>query len=175
MTSEIRPNMEATGGPEQISRQASRRRFLRLAALATAGAAVGTGGRPAHATPPSGLGARTDLAVGRLEDGVTMASHGASDFHIVHAVVLPGADSGWHTHPGTQLDIVTKGTVTVYLDGADCDPVTVEAGNAVFVPAGVAHRARNEGSEPAEGYLTYLVAAGAAARNEADEPDNCQN
>ncbi|MGH9042506.1 MAG: cupin domain-containing protein [Acidimicrobiia bacterium] len=168
-----RTDIDATSAPEQGS-AASRRQFLGLAALATAGVViVGTGVDHAHATPPSGDMTRTDLAVGRLKDGVTMAMHGPSDFHIVHVVLQPGADSGWHTHPGTALDIVTSGTMTWYFGGADCDPVTVDAGSAVFVPGGVAHKARNEGSKPADVYVTYLVAAGAVPRNDAAEPDNC--
>lgn len=172
MTSVTRAG-EAMTVPEPDSSEASRRKFLGLAALATAGVVIGPGVKPALATPPSGDLTRTDLALGRLEQGVTMATHGPSDFHIVHVVLQPGADSGWHTHPGTALDIVTSGTMTWYFGDTDCDPVTVDAGSAVFVPAGVAHIARNEGSEPADLYVTYLVAAGAHPRNDAVEPDKC--
>jgi hypothetical protein len=41
------------------------------------------------------------------------------------------------------------------------------------VPAGVAHLAANEGSEPAEIYVTYLVAAGAEPRVDAEKPAGC--
>lgn len=173
MTSVSGEGTKGASAPEDTGSGASRRQFLGLAvALATAGVAVG-GAKPALATPPSGEVTRTDLAVGRFDDGFTMATNGPSDFHIAHVVLEPGADSGWHTHPGAALDIVTSGALTWYFGGSDCDPARVEAGHAMFVPAGVAHIGRNEGSEPAEVYVTYLVAAGAAPRNDAAEPDNC--
>jgi quercetin dioxygenase-like cupin family protein len=159
--------------------ESSRREFLELATLMAAGAAIGTGAvlgvgsLPVGATPPTGEIKRTPLAVGRLKDGISMATNGPSDFHIQRVVIEPGGGSGWHTHPGTALDVVTKGTVTAYVDGDDCDPIEFEAGQAFFVPPGVAHMARNEGSEPAEVYITYLVAAGAEPRTDAPKPDGC--
>jgi quercetin dioxygenase-like cupin family protein len=159
---------------EAISETSSRRQFLERAALVTTGIAVaGTGVEPAWATPPSGKLTRTELAKGRLAEKITVATNGATDFHIHQVVIEPGADSGWHTHPGTALDIVKSGKVTAYLGGGDCKPVTYEAGQAIFVPPGVVHLARNEGSVPAEIYVTYLVGAGANPRGEAEKPANC--
>lgn len=174
MTFTTHPSTAGTVVSEHPGTGVSRRQLLGLAALATAGVVAGPGGGPAFATPPAGDVTRNGLAIGRLQEAVTMATHGPSDFHIVYVVLQPGADSGWHTHPGTALDIVTRGTMTWYLGGTECDPVTVGAGSAVFVPAGVAHMARNRGSEPAEIYVTYLVAAGAVPRNDAEEPANCK-
>jgi quercetin dioxygenase-like cupin family protein len=151
----------------------SRRQFLELATVVATGVVVGGMAERAGATPPTGTVTRTPLAQGRLEDRITVATQGASDFHIQQVVVQPGSDSGWHTHPGTALDIVKSGTITAYIDGADCKPLTVEAGQAFFVPAGVTHMAANEGTEPAEIYVTYLVAAGTAPRAEADPPASC--
>ena len=159
---------------DTADRPATRRQFLEMAALVTTGVVVVGGADPAGATPPTGTSTRTELAQGRLDEDITLATNGATDFHIHRVVVEPGADSGWHTHPGTALDIVTSGTVTAYVAGVDCRPRTVDAGQAIFVPAGVAHLARNEGSVPAEIYVTYLVAAGAAPRTDAEPPGNCQ-
>lgn len=162
------------GTESGMGSEATRRQFFGLAALTTTGVVLsGVGVPPAAATPPSGALTREALAQGRLADGVTMATNGPSDFHIHRVVVEPGADSGWHTHPGTALDIVTAGTVTVYVDGDGCEPRQVGPGEAVFLPAGVAHLARNEGSGPAEIYVTYLVAAGAEPRGDVAAPEGC--
>jgi quercetin dioxygenase-like cupin family protein len=159
---------------EGISEASTRRQFLGRAALMTTGIAVaGAGVESAWATPPAGKMTRNELATGRLAENMTVATTHPTDFHINQVVFEPGADSGWHTHPGTALDIVKSGTVTVYVQGPDCKPVTIEAGRAVFVPAGVPHLARNQGSVPAEVYVTYLVDAGAPPRTDAEKPANC--
>jgi quercetin dioxygenase-like cupin family protein len=151
--------------------ETSRRRFLELATVVATGVAIGGLTESAQATPPTGEVTRTPLAQGRLDDRITVSTQGPSDFHIQQVVVQPGADSGWHTHPGTALDIVKSGSITAYVDGADCNGVVVDAGQAFFVPAGVTHLARNQGSEPAEIYVTYLVAAGTEPRTDADKPE----
>ena len=159
---------------EATNEASTRRQFLELAALVTTGIAVaGTGLEPAWATPPAGKMDRHDLATGRLPDNITIATTHPMDFHISQVLFDPGADSGWHTHPGTALDIVKSGTITLYVEGVDCKPMTIEAGRAVFVPAGVRHLARNQGPGPAEVYVTYLVDAGAAPRVDAEKPANC--
>jgi quercetin dioxygenase-like cupin family protein len=163
--------------------EGTRREFLELATLlgtgvvlagAATGIVVGAGTGEAGATPPSGKLTRKELAVGRLDKNVTIETSGPTDFHIQHVVLEPGADSGWHTHPGIALDIVAAGTVTAYLDGEDCDPVKVEAGQAYLFPAGVTHLARNEGDERAEIYVTYLVVAGSDPRKDAEAPAGCE-
>lgn len=153
--------------------EATRREFLGLTALVTAGVVAGGAFQPAGATAPKGKVTRNELGLGRLAEPISVSTNGPSDFHIHQVILEPGADSGWHTHPGTALDIVKTGTVTAYFEGVDCEPVTVEAGQAFFVPAGVAHFAANEGSVAAEIYVTYLVAAGAAPRADAAPPANC--
>ena len=47
----------------------------------------------------------------------------------------PGASSGWHTHPGPEVSVITIGTV-VLQTAAECVPVNYGAGQAVFIPAG---------------------------------------
>ena len=44
----------------------------------------------------------------------------------------PGGSTGWHTHPGHSLIIVTAGTVTAYEgDDPDCTPHVYTAGDGV--------------------------------------------
>jgi quercetin dioxygenase-like cupin family protein len=163
--------------------EGTRREFLELATLLGAGVVlaggatglvIGAGEGPAGATPPTGKVTREEFAKGRLADAFKIQTSGPSDFHIQRVVLEPGADSGWHTHPGIALDIVKAGTVTAYLDDGKCEPVKVEAGQAFMFPAGVTHIARNEGKEPAEIYVTYLVTAGADPRKDAEAPANCK-
>ncbi len=163
--------------------EGTRREFLELATLLGAGVVlaggatglvIGAGAGPAGATPPAGKLTREEFAVGRLADAFKIQTAGPTDFHIQRVVLEPGADSGWHTHPGIALDVVKTGTVTAYLDDGDCKPVKVEAGQAFMFPAGVTHIARNEGGEPAEIFVTYLVTAGADPRKDADAPASCK-
>lgn len=162
--------------------EGTRREFLELATLlgtgvvlagGATGLVIGAAADRAGATPPSGKLTRKELAIGRLDDRIKVSTSGPSDFHIQHVVLEPGADSGWHTHPGVALDIITAGTLTAYLDEGECAPLKVSAGHAFFVPAGMTHLARNEGDEPAEIYVTYLVTAGADPRADADAPAAC--
>ena len=120
--------------------EGTRREFLELAGLlgagvvftgGAAGLVIGAGAGSAGATPPSGKLTREEFAKGRLADAFKIQTSGPTDFHIQRVVLEPGADSGWHTHPGIALDIVKKGTVTAYLDDGECKPVKVEAGRGV--------------------------------------------
>jgi quercetin dioxygenase-like cupin family protein len=162
--------------------EGTRREFLELATLlgtgvvlagGATGLVVGAGTGEAAATPPSGKLSRKELAVGRLDDRIKISTSGPTDFHIQHVVLEPGADSGWHTHPGIALDVVTTGTVTAYLEEGNCEPVRVGAGQAFLFPAGVRHLARNETDQPAEVYVTYLVGAGSDPRTDAEAPESC--
>lgn len=153
----------------------TRREFFELATVTTAAMVIAGTAGPAGATPPSGTVTRTPLAQGRLEERVSMATQGPTDFHIQLVVVEPGADTGWHSHPGIALDIVKSGALTWYVEGVECDGQRVDAGGAFFVPPGVTHLARNEGSKSAEVYITYIVAAGATPRTEAPKPENCSS
>ena len=163
--------------------EGTRREFLELATMLGAGVVfaggatglvIGAGEAPAGATPPTGKLTREEFAVGRLADAFKIQTSGPTDFHIQRVVLEPGADSGWHTHPGIALDVVKAGTVTAYLDDGQCKPTKVEAGQAFMFPAGVTHIARNEGKESAEIYVTYLVTAGADPRKDAAAPAGCK-
>jgi hypothetical protein len=92
------------------------------------------------------------------------------------------ASTGWHTHPGHSLIIVTSGTLTEY--EADCTPHVY-----AFVPGqpaptfvdpghGHVHIIRNEGSVPASTIAVQLVPYDpnkANRRIDAPAPGNCPN
>lgn len=67
----------------------------------------------------------------------------------------PGAFAPKHSHPGEEIAYVLQGTLEYQLD--DKSPVTLKAGDALFIPAGSAHSARNVGSGMASELATYIV------------------
>ena len=86
--------------------------------------------------------------------------------------------TGWHTHPGPSLVIVTQGSLTVY-DGDDpsCTPhvYTANTSNTSFldIGGGQVHLIRNESGAPAQTIAVQLIPAGAIRRQDADDPGNC--
>lgn len=72
--------------------------------------------------------------------------------------IAPGAVANWHRHPGEEVIYVIEGTLEYQLEGKS--PVTLRAGQVLFVPAGVAHKARNPGTTNGAELATYIVAKG---------------
>lgn len=69
----------------------------------------------------------------------------------------PGAYFPRHRHPGEEVIYVITGSIEYEVDGKW---VTVKAGEALFVPDGVVHAARNTGAEPAAELATYVLEKG---------------
>ena len=145
----------------------NRTRLLTLAWACVSLAGVGA----AIATPPSGGISRTDLAVGKVTDNINIQRAEPSDFHIMVVTLEPGANTGWHTHPGPEYSIVKAGAVRLTRDPR-CEPLTITAGQGVFIPDGTAHMAHNDGKEPAELYVTYTVPAGTTVLRQ-DVAEHC--
>jgi quercetin dioxygenase-like cupin family protein len=72
--------------------------------------------------------------------------------------IAPGAEAAWHRHPGEEVIYVVEGTLEYQLEGKKA--VTVRAGEVLFVPNGVAHRARNPGTTNGAELATYIVRKG---------------
>ncbi|MCA1368616.1 cupin domain-containing protein [Bradyrhizobium sp. BRP14] len=70
----------------------------------------------------------------------------------------PGAVSIKHSHPGEEVAYVLEGSLEYQLEGRS--PVTLHAGETLFIPAGVAHVAKNVGSGSAAELATYIVEKG---------------
>ncbi|MDK1489809.1 cupin domain-containing protein [Sinorhizobium sp. 7-81] len=70
----------------------------------------------------------------------------------------PGAVSIKHSHPGEEVAYVLEGSLEYQLEGRA--PVTLKAGEALFIPAGVAHVAKNVGNGKASELATYIVDKG---------------
>jgi len=70
----------------------------------------------------------------------------------------PGAFFGLHTHPGIEVAYVLEGTLEYSFESKP--PVTLKAGQSLFIPAGEFHAARNVGQGTASELATYLVEKG---------------
>jgi quercetin dioxygenase-like cupin family protein len=148
----------------------------------------------ASATTPEGYKS-TLLAVGRLSemDVSNSLPHGAkaeenkqlwlslqktqgmSDLYVQSNVWAPGGTTGWHSHPGHSLIIVTAGTVTEY-EGhdPDCKPHVYKTGMGFVDPGGEhMHILRNEGAVEAKTIAIKFVPADATRRIDVADPGNC--
>jgi len=100
---------------------------------------------------------------------------GTSDVYVQSNVWDPGGSTGWHSHPGHSLIIVTAGTLTAY-EGEDpnCKPTAYTTGMGFVDPGGKhVHILRNEGTVPAGTIAVQLIPAEAARRIDAQDPGNC--
>ena len=69
-----------------------------------------------------------------------------------------GAVSPRHTHPGEEIVYVLEGTLEYEVEGKP--PVTLGAGDVLFIPARTIHAARNVGSGNGAELATYVVEKG---------------
>jgi quercetin dioxygenase-like cupin family protein len=72
--------------------------------------------------------------------------------------LAPGTTAPRHTHPGEEIIYVLEGTWEYTVEGKP--PVTLKAGDVLFVPAGTIHAARNVGAGRATELATYIVEKG---------------
>jgi quercetin dioxygenase-like cupin family protein len=70
----------------------------------------------------------------------------------------PGVTSPRHTHPGEEIIYVLEGLLEYQVEGKP--PVTLKAGQVLFIPAGTVHAAKNVGSSNAAELATYVVEKG---------------
>lgn len=162
-------------------------RWMLLGGSAVVGALVSVA--RVEATQPTGFSAST-IATGKFgdidannrsqaADGASWRSvqstSGPSDLYVQNNVWAPGGTTGWHTHPGHSLIIVTAGSITAY-DGKDtnCTPHVYTAGMG-FVDHGGdhVHVLRNEGTVEARTIAVQLIPAGAMRRVDAPGNPHC--
>jgi quercetin dioxygenase-like cupin family protein len=65
---------------------------------------------------------------------------------------------GRHSHPGAEIAYVLEGVLEYELDGQP--PVRLKSGEALFIPAGTIHTAKNVGTGNAAELATYIVEKG---------------
>ena len=61
----------------------------------------------------------------------------------VRVDIAPGIVAPRHSHPGEEIIYVIEGSLEYQFDGKP--PVTLKAGDALFIPAGTIHSAKNVG------------------------------
>lgn len=109
------------------------------------------------------------LGKGVVPGTVKIAIEGPA-FSVRTVTIPPGGTTGWHRHEGTETSVVTKGELILVRAGA-CKQRVLGPGDALFIPDGEAHMARNDGDVPAEVTVTYLLKPDAPDR--ADAPAAC--
>jgi quercetin dioxygenase-like cupin family protein len=103
-----------------------------------------------HAAQPPGI-KRTDLQ--RHDLGVP-----GREVVQVRVELAPGVSFPKHTHPGEEIIYVLEGTWEYTVEGKP--PVTLKAGEVLFIPAGTIHSAKNVGSGNGAELATYVVEKG---------------
>ena len=158
-----------TTNNETLGKRSLRRGALKLGGAASA-AALGLGLIGAYVARGQVMPlAIMALAQGSSDDNtVQLHAKGPSDVLQTLLVFQPGADTGWHTHPGPVVVVVKSGALTeVHSNGC----ITVHpAGSAFFETKGEVHNAINQTAGVAEVYATFLSPAGAQPLIPASDP-----
>lgn len=76
----------------------------------------------------------------------------------VRVDIAPGVSFPRHWHPGEEIIYVIEGSLEYQLDGKP--PVTLKAGDVLFVPARAIHTARNTSRANGAELATYVVEKG---------------
>ncbi len=152
------------------------KQIMRLTMLSAglAGVAMAVNVAPSAATPPSGL---TSVALARGTD----ISHGSiplkigTDVAMSQITVNPGGSSGWHSHPGGAIVIVTAGTLTVYSPvESRCKVRYFTAGEAFIERPGELDDVLNNGAVPYVLYVTFPgVPPTGSPRTDEPDPGTC--
>ncbi len=106
---------------------------------------------------------------------IKLKTKGISDVYVTRNAVAVGGQSGWHTHPGPSLIIVTVGEITAY-DASDptCTPKRYKVGDGFVDPGdGHVHLLRNETDAPAETVAVQFLPTTATRRIDAPAPGAC--
>jgi len=72
--------------------------------------------------------------------------------------IAAGVTAAKHWHPGEEIIYVLEGSLEYQVEGKP--PVTLKAGDVLFVPARAIHSAKNVGRGNAAELATYVVEKG---------------
>jgi quercetin dioxygenase-like cupin family protein len=98
---------------------------------------------------------------------------GQADLVTQRITFAPGAQFGWHSHPGPAVVNVVSGTLTYYSARKPCTPVVHAAGTSFLDAGGTSvHNARNEGADNLVITVFYTLPVGAAPRIDQPAPSN---
>ncbi len=76
----------------------------------------------------------------------------------VRVELAPGVLFPKHSHPGEEIIYGLEGSLEYEVEGKP--PVTLKAGDVLFIPAGAIHSAKNVGTGPGAELATYIVEKG---------------
>jgi quercetin dioxygenase-like cupin family protein len=76
----------------------------------------------------------------------------------VRVAFSPGVVAPRHSHPGEEIVYEVEGSLEYRLEGKP--PVTLKAGEVLFIPAGTIHEVKNVGTGNAAELATYIVEKG---------------
>jgi quercetin dioxygenase-like cupin family protein len=120
--------------------------------IIAAAAAIVAGALAPHVAPAQAPGiTRTDLSRNDL------SVHGREALQVLVGFA-PGVIAPNHKHPGEEIVYVVEGALEYALEGRP--PVTLKAGDVLFIPAGKPHAVRNVGNGKAAELATYIVEKG---------------
>ena len=92
--------------------------------------------------------------------GIELEAERRIDVAVAHLTFAPGANTGWHKHPGPTVVTITSGELTV--TDHHCDTRTFEAGDTFVEEGPPRHMALNTGDTTTETIVTFFVPRGAA-------------
>ena len=105
------------------------------------------------------------LNVAQSQTGVTRTELQRYDLSVsgrevvqVRVDLAPGVAFPPHSHPGEEIIYVIEGLWEYQVEGGP--PVTLKAGEVLFIPAGAIHSAKNVGNGNAAELATYIVEKG---------------
>ncbi|HUP46357.1 MAG TPA: hypothetical protein VM779_12685 [Thermoanaerobaculia bacterium] len=140
------------------------------------------------ATPGSGIVSGAIVARASFLDDVDIkfkVDHGSQEITQVRdardtvmqkIVIAAGGTTGWHSHHGPAVALVTRGALTLYSsDDPSCAGRLYSAGAGFIDPGqGHVHLGRNESGTETEVWVTYFdVPPGQSVRVDAADPGNC--
>jgi quercetin dioxygenase-like cupin family protein len=79
----------------------------------------------------------------------------------------PGAQSGWHVHPGVEMATVISGEMEIVTAGG---VRRLGPGDSFQMPRGMVHNGINPGSVPAKIVITLVIDKGAEPRQSVAAP-----
>jgi quercetin dioxygenase-like cupin family protein len=105
------------------------------------------------------------LHAARAQQGITRTDLQRHDLGIpgrevvqVRVSLAPGVIASKHKHPGEEIVYVLEGSLEYEVEGQP--PVTLKAGEVLFIPAGTVHSAKNVGTGNGTELATYVVEKG---------------
>ena len=102
------------------------------------------------------------------EESVKLQVKGPSDVLQTELVFQPGAETGWHFHPGPVIVVIKSGSLTEYQ--SDGCILVHPAGSAFFEKKDEIHNAVNQTSGVTDVYATFLSPSGAQPLIPASNP-----